>query len=324
MSSPIHHPKDLDAVLMYAPPWAREQGPQKPFRPSSALGRGKERRKPKPIALSSYEYSGDRDMARLQRQLALNPDKIPEPPTETVRSLLPVMFRFCAVASVVASVVWVLISLPGVRLVRSEAARIAASAPVHVAAASMPAPAPVEQRKSDPLRTETGADRLIQHGLALATPQPPAAEPQAAIAVPSPAAKWPAIAPPPAVAPPPTALHPVETVSVAMPQPNPPQPGADRAAAEKSAVQVDSEEMATLVKRGKEALIDGDFASARLLLRRAADGGSADAAFALATTFDPVVLRRLSAVGVEADAAMARDWYAKAAALGSTAKPPVN
>ena len=40
---------------------------------------------------------------------------------------------------------------------------------------------------------------------------------------------------------------------------------------------------------------------------------------ALATTFDPQVLRRLGTIGVAADAALARQWYAKAAALGSSA-----
>src|SRR5581483_40405 len=127
MSSPIHHPKDLDTALMYAPPWAREQGGQKPLRPSAALGRGQKRQRP--VALSAYQYSGDRDMARLQRQLTLNPDKIPEPPGESARSLLPMVFRLCAVAGVAAAVTWSMISFPGVRLVRSEAARVAASVP---------------------------------------------------------------------------------------------------------------------------------------------------------------------------------------------------
>jgi TPR repeat protein len=85
------------------------------------------------------------------------------------------------------------------------------------------------------------------------------------------------------------------------------------------ALRLDDAEIAVLIERGKDFLKNGDFASARLLLRRAADGGSADAAMALATTFDPVVLARLGAVGTTADIAKAREWYQRAVDLGSTA-----
>mgnify|MGYP002400272075 FL=1 len=74
-----------------------------------------------------------------------------------------------------------------------------------------------------------------------------------------------------------------------------------------------------MVKRGKDFLMSGDIASARLLLRRAADGGSAEAALALGATFDPLVIRRLGAVGMTSDIAQARQWYQRAADLGSAA-----
>ncbi len=77
--------------------------------------------------------------------------------------------------------------------------------------------------------------------------------------------------------------------------------------------------MTALIKRGKDSLMSGDIISARLLLRRAADAGSADAALALGATFDPVVIRRLGAVGMTPDIAQARQWYQRAAALGSAA-----
>ena len=72
-----------------------------------------------------------------------------------------------------------------------------------------------------------------------------------------------------------------------------------------------------LVKRGKDLLLNGDIVSTRLLLQRAADAGNAEAALVLGSTFDPAVIARLGAVGVEADAVKARKWYEKAAALGS-------
>jgi TPR repeat protein len=39
----------------------------------------------------------------------------------------------------------------------------------------------------------------------------------------------------------------------------------------------------------------------------------------LGTTYDPVVLQRLGAIGTAADPIEARQWYQRAAALGSTA-----
>ena len=72
-----------------------------------------------------------------------------------------------------------------------------------------------------------------------------------------------------------------------------------------------------LVKRGKDFLVDGDLASARLLLKRAAEDGSAEGALALGASFDPLVIKRLGAIGVVADIAQARAWYQKAAQLGS-------
>ena len=74
-----------------------------------------------------------------------------------------------------------------------------------------------------------------------------------------------------------------------------------------------------LVNRGKDFLASGDFVSARLLLRRAADAGSADAALMLGGTFDPLVQRQSAIGGAVPDVAQARQWYKKAAELGSDA-----
>ena len=84
-------------------------------------------------------------------------------------------------------------------------------------------------------------------------------------------------------------------------------------------LRLDSEEIAILIKRGKDLLADGDLAAARLLLRRAAEAGSAEGALTLGTTFDPAVLQRLGAIGALADLAKARQWYQRAAELGSSA-----
>jgi hypothetical protein len=83
----------------------------------------------------------------------------------------------------------------------------------------------------------------------------------------------------------------------------------------------DPEELASMVKRGEELLSTGDIASARLLLRRAAEARDARAAFALAGTYDPIVLKRLGVYGSSPDVATARDWYEKARQYGSREAP---
>lgn len=80
---------------------------------------------------------------------------------------------------------------------------------------------------------------------------------------------------------------------------------------------VDSQVNIALIERGTAFLKRGDLASARLLLRRAADAGSAEAALMLGSTFDPLTIQQLDVIGVEPDVARARQWYQKAAELGS-------
>ena len=80
---------------------------------------------------------------------------------------------------------------------------------------------------------------------------------------------------------------------------------------------LDREEIAYLLKRGEELVAAGQLGPARLVLRRAAEAGDSDAAFALAITYDPVLLQTRVAIGVAPDDAMARAWYEKAKELGS-------
>jgi TPR repeat protein len=80
---------------------------------------------------------------------------------------------------------------------------------------------------------------------------------------------------------------------------------------------LDREEIAVLLKRGKELLANGDLAAARLMLLPAAKANDAEAALALAATYDPFALRELTVHGFSSDAAMARTWYEKAREFGS-------
>jgi predicted nucleic acid-binding Zn-ribbon protein len=71
-----------------------------------------------------------------------------------------------------------------------------------------------------------------------------------------------------------------------------------------------------LVSRADELFHKGDVSGARLLLEHALASGNARAAFLLAETFDPNVLSKLGALGIRGDAAKAREFYARARALG--------
>ena len=84
----------------------------------------------------------------------------------------------------------------------------------------------------------------------------------------------------------------------------------------------DASEIAAKMKIGAELMASGDITAARMMFERAAEAGEAAAAFALAETYDPVVLRRLRLRGgIAPDVALARRWYEKARDLGSIAAP---
>ena len=86
-----------------------------------------------------------------------------------------------------------------------------------------------------------------------------------------------------------------------------------------TATPLSADEIAARIGRSSDFLKNGDFAAARLLLRRAAESGSADAALMLGKTFDPLYLNELGAVGIQPDIEQCRLWYEKAAELGSAA-----
>ena len=87
----------------------------------------------------------------------------------------------------------------------------------------------------------------------------------------------------------------------------------------KPAVVLDENEINTLIRLGKNLLNDGDFAAARVLFERAANAGSAEAALAVGSTYDPNVIKRLGAIMVKPDIENARKWYQLAAARGLAA-----
>jgi len=86
--------------------------------------------------------------------------------------------------------------------------------------------------------------------------------------------------------------------------------------------QLDAAEIALMMKRGAELMANGNIGAARMMFLPAAELGEPVAAFALAETYDPLVLRKLGAKGgVTSDAALAQSWYEKAMKLGSAVAP---
>jgi hypothetical protein len=84
---------------------------------------------------------------------------------------------------------------------------------------------------------------------------------------------------------------------------------------------LEREELVSLLERADVFIKSGDLSAARLLLQRAAEAGDALAAFTLASTLDPNVLKVLGLRDGAPDVAMARLWYERAAKLGSADAP---
>jgi len=156
MSTPINQSEDLDAALEYAPPWARDRAQDRArdsardWALDSAPDSVRERtslvavRLPSPVinpptrarrkaAKLRPQFSGDRAMLDLQRQLALNPDIVPEPSPEGASVVWPILLRLCTVTALAAAVAWGLVTFPSVRkttqTTRPEATTPSASLP---------------------------------------------------------------------------------------------------------------------------------------------------------------------------------------------------
>ena len=186
----------------------------------------------------------------------------------------------------------------------------AAAASAAPAAAAASAPASAAPSVAAPAAPSAPAPNVVVAAAAPVATAPSVAAPPAA----APAATAPSVAAPPVAAPAaavPAVAAPTAAASPPIVAAAGPSAGAD------AARQIDADEIAILLKRGKDFIVNGDIAGARLILRRAAEANNADAALVLAATYDPLVLRELKVFGVAGDAATARTWYEKAKELGS-------
>lgn len=236
-----------------------------------------------PRDVAAPRFIGDRAMIELRQRLALQPEAVPQPVDLNGGAAVDrLAVRVCAVVAVAAVVAWGVVSFSHARLPDREARQarvVPATAPIKLADAHAAAARP------SPAPTEEHAVAEVAFAAEEKTPA------------------WANAAPLPL-------LLQQAGVSIAVKTPEPAP-----AAAIKPGLSAD--EIATLVNRGKAFMTDGDVVAARLLLQRAAEAGSADAALALGGSFDPVIIKQTRAIGVQTDAAQARYWYQKAAALGS-------
>jgi hypothetical protein len=67
-----------------------------------------------------------------------------------------------------------------------------------------------------------------------------------------------------------------------------------------------------LMSRARLLLSQGDIGAARIVLTHAAETGSAQALFALAETFDPLVPSTWGTLGTQGDVARAQELYTRA------------
>ena len=237
---------------------------------------------------SKPKFSGDRAMLALQRELARDPDLIPAPSSGGAGVIGPLLIRLCSVTALAALVAWAVISFSAVKKtaeVIPAATSASAIASNHGNAVDVQ---PLRLRPALSQAAEAPSQVSKSTALTVARADAESATPATVAVTPPAASENPDMAPPP-------------------------QPANNR-----QVLRLDSEEIATLLKRGGELLAHGDLAAARLVFRRAAEAGSADGALALGTTFDPAVLQRLGTIGAAANLARARKWYERAAELGSS------
>ena len=280
MSSSMHLDQDSDTALNDARPWARKRV----FPVAEPVLESRT------VILASIEaemetkklvpkFSGDRGMLRLRRQLALDPDLIPEPSSEGAAGIGPLLTRLCSVSALAAFLAWTLVTYSNVKKTTGDAA--ADSATVAIA-----------NHRINVLGVEPSQLRPAPAQTHIATSKPRPAK---------------------------IATAEAGNMATAVPAEPAAAPTAPQRATERRELRFDGDEIAIMIKRAKDLLGNGDVAAARLLLRRAAEAGSAEGAFTLGATFDPVSLQRLGAIGAVPDIAKARQWYQRAAELGSNA-----
>ena len=317
MSSPIDEAKDVNPalpaatgaspVLLYAPQWARDQAQPPtdggPAPPIEWPPRGRR--------LDNVRIFDERAALEARRELALQPEKVPEPPQPDPGDQIKTVLRICGVAGAAAVVAWTLVSTLDAGSPRHEPTRTSSTArPVAVAPAKPDSPPVALAARLDGNSPGSNGDeggkesREVSRQELGEEPQESHQEPrgEAILGVPA-------------------ALAASTVAAEAVPAIALDTPKTERTPPSLIIRQMDRDELALLVRRGEIFINSGDVAAARLMLQRAAEAGDVHAALALASTFDPNTIQKLGIQGLAADEAMARLWYERAAQFGSPEAP---
>lgn len=337
MSSPVQD--HLDKRYMYAPPWARETPQKSPQAILAAIERLRQERlgaaAPSPHDAVAADLSPDQPAEdRHQPELPLGE----RPSPIDIEAAMADAVRAAWTPPLLAPVTMPPPPKPrldgptwGMVVRLSSAVGFAAAAALFFTGA---VPLPSIDISLNPNEGAKAAFALVQaFGVRDARGQKPApvlvADASFAAALPAsaPVASLPASRASPSSAPPPapvpsevlTAFASLDTSTAVASVPAGPKiesaPAAAAAPPEPRAL--DRDELAGLLTRGQALLAEGDIASARLALRRAAEAGDATAALTLAGTYDRAELARLKVIGVVHDHAQAKVWYTRAVAQGS-------
>jgi hypothetical protein len=279
---------------------------------------------------SSEVFEGDTALKELRTRLAMAPtDQTPEPPLAPAKTpIFGSAVRLMGVVGLAAGGALGFLWITSPHGPRSAAVPQAADEvalvslrPVepskpsiqNFAAERTPDPAPSSDTSPSWTMANYTSDAAEKAIAPPVLPQPRmAGPPRSPIAPRAVTAPSPPFQPAPAAvvapAPPPPAPAPVPVVAAPVPLP---APGALAVAP------LDRDEINAMLVRARTFLSTGDVAAARVVLRRAAASDDAQAALALGGTYDPSVLKKLGIISFHADPALAREWYRKAAALGS-------
>jgi hypothetical protein len=277
-------------------------------------------------------FEGDVAVVELRSRLALAPERVPEPaaPKSAVPTFAAAL-RLMGGVLTAAAVAGVTGYLWGFRL-SSQSPQLAPAAnqadvrpALSSASANRTAANPDAER---PPAVSTKPPQFAPPAANQTNALPAPSSPAANLGAPNPDAERP---PEPAAAIGPAPVDPrgaaddgilASPVQRPLPLATGPRPISPSPAARPPASADDASEIAAKMKIGAELMANGDVAAARMMFERAAEAGEAAGAFALAETYDPVVLRRLRLRGgIAADVALARRWYEMARDLGSPAAP---
>ena len=316
-----HHDGDLDPILRYAPPRARAQGQPPPKSAAPPVDR------PSPSQpANSAEFSGDRAIVGMRQRLALEPEWVPEPPEDTRprRALWIFSLHASGVLGGAALLAWVVVSIPSVTQLGRYV--VPATSPRTLVSTNSQTVVPPSGMASPVAIVASAA--ATSSVVTKVPPEPP--HPTVAIAeLPTPEARG---RPNPRVQR--DSAPSADAANIQSPQDQQTSPAEQarptheatmaeqRSAPEFVATrQFDRDELASMLRRADDFIKTGDLSSARLLLRRAAEAGSEQAALTLAGTFDPNILAALGLQDGAADTAMARLWYERAERFGSSEAP---